>query len=56
MNMTLAAKIPINMRRFSFEKIMNAKMISDKTNSETRLEIKLMGLDNLMRFSAAALL
>lgn len=54
--MTLAAKIPIKMRRFSFEKIMNAKMIKDKTTSETKLDIKFMGLDNLMRFSAAALL
>jgi hypothetical protein len=54
--MTLAAKMPINTRRFSFEKIMKIKMIKLKTSRETRLEIKLIGLDNLMRSSAAALL
>ena len=54
--MTLAAKIPKNTSRFSVEKTTNAKMIKLKTSSDTTLEIKLIGLDNLMRFSAAALL
>lgn len=54
MKMMLAAKIPKNTSRFSFENTTNAKMIKLKTSSETTLEIKLIGFDNLMRFSAAA--